>query len=176
MTQEQLKNRADVPETLTWDVTALYKTRADFETALNGLKEATTAFATTYEGKLTDAKTILAAIKEYERLIETATLADHYAMMPEATDLTDPDNVELSRQTANAMADISAQLTFFESELIGCAAAVLDQVVSEEARFASYIRTSRRTSKSNWRLKSKKPWPSWRRPWMHLAPSMSRPA
>ena len=38
------------------------------------------------------------------------------------------------------MADISAQLTFFESELIGCAAAVLDQVVSEEARFASYIR------------------------------------
>ena len=62
MTQEQLKNRADVPEALTWDVTALYKTRADFETALNGLKEATTAFATTYEGKLTDAKTILAAM------------------------------------------------------------------------------------------------------------------
>ena len=140
MTQEQLKNRADVPEALTWDVTALYKTRADFEAALNGLKAATAAFATTYEGKLTDAKTILAAMKEYERLIETATLADHYAMMPEATDLTDLDNVELSRQTANAMADISAQLTFFESELIGCAAAVLDQVVSEEARFASYIR------------------------------------
>ena len=140
MTQEQLKNRADVPEALTWDVTALYKTRADFEAALNGLKAATAAFATTYEGKLTDAKTILAAMKEYERLIETATLADHYAMMPEATDLTDPDNVELSRQTANAMADISAQLTFFESELIGCTAAVLDQVVSEEARFASYIR------------------------------------
>ena len=140
MTQEQLKNRADVPEALTWDVTALYKTRADFETALNGLKAATAAFATTYEGKLTDAKTILAAMKEYERLIETATLADHYAMMPEATDLTDPDNVELSRQTANAMADISAQLTFFESELIGCDVAILDQVVSEEARFASYIR------------------------------------
>lgn len=140
MTQEQLKNRADVPEALTWDVTALYKTRTDFDVALTGLKAATAAFAKTYEGKLTDAKTILAAMKEYEAIIETATLVDHYAMMPEATDLTDPENVELSRQTANAMADISAQLTFFESELIGCDTAVLDQVVSEEARFASYIR------------------------------------
>jgi oligoendopeptidase F len=42
MTQKQLKNRADIPEALTWDVTALYKTRADFEAALNGLKAATT--------------------------------------------------------------------------------------------------------------------------------------
>lgn len=140
MTQEQLKKRADVPETLTWDVTALYKNRADFEAALAGLKAATATFSAAYEGKLTDAETILAALKEYEGLIETATLVDHYAMMPEATDLTDPENVELSRQTANAMADISAQLTFFESELIGCNAAVLDQVTAEQPRFASYIR------------------------------------
>lgn len=140
MTQEQLKKRADVPETLTWDVTALYKNRADFEAALTGLKAATATFSAAYEGKLTDAETILAALKEYEGLIETATLVDHYAMMPEETDLTDPENVELSRQTANAMADISAQLTFFESELIGCNAAVLDQVTVEQPRFASYIR------------------------------------
>lgn len=140
MTQEQLKKRAEVPEALTWDVTALYKTRADFDAALAGLKKATAAFTATYEGKLTDAQTILAALKEYEGLIATATLVDHYAMMPEATDLTDPENVELSRHTANAMADISAQLTFFESELIGSDAAVLDQIVSEAPRFASYIR------------------------------------
>ena len=147
MTQEQLKTRAEIPEALTWDVTALYKTRADFEAALTGLKAATATFTATYEGKLAEAKTILAALKEYEGLIETATLVDHYAMMPEATDLTDPDNVELSRQTANAMADISAQLTFFESELIGCNTAVLDQVVSEEARFASYIRHIKKNKK-----------------------------
>jgi oligoendopeptidase F len=140
MANEELNNRADVTAELTWDVTALYETRAEFEAALAGLKAATEKFCASYEGHVMDAKTIVAALKEYEGITQTASWVDHYAMLPEATDLTDPANVELSRQVANALADINAKLTFFESELMDCDTAILDQVVLEEPAFASYMR------------------------------------
>lgn len=140
MENEEWKNRADVPTALTWDVTAIYETREDFDVALAGLQAATEAFCTTYEGHLMDAKTILAALKAYEALMQTASWVDHYALLPESTDLTNPANVALSRQVANILADVSAKLTFFESELMSCDAEILDQVVMEEPAFASYMR------------------------------------
>ena len=65
MTQEELKNRADVPEALTWDLTGLYPTKEAFETAVADMQSAVKQFCAAYEGNLTDAQTIQTALKEY---------------------------------------------------------------------------------------------------------------
>ncbi|ALV21997.1 MAG: oligoendopeptidase F [Carnobacterium sp.] len=140
MAQEELKNRADVPEELTWDLTALYETREDFDAAVAEMKRNVEQFCKNYEGKLGNAATIIAALKDYETIMQTMTWTHHYAFLPESADITDPANTELSRQMNNLMAEISAQLSFFDSELVSSEASVLDQVAQEVPQFASYIR------------------------------------
>lgn len=140
MAQEELKNRADVFENLTWDLTDLYPTKEAFETAVADMQAAVNQFTTTYEGKLTDAQTICTALKEYSEIMQTADWTNHYAFMPATTDLTNPENTGLSRSMDNVLAEIGAQLSFFDSELKAADTTVLDQVEKEEPQFASFIR------------------------------------
>lgn len=140
MTQEELKNRVDVLEELTWDLTALYETPTDFKEAIEEIKKATEKFCEEYEDQLTTAVTIEAALRDYETIMQTASLIDHYAFLPEATDITNPANTELSRSVNNLLAEINAKLSFFDSELIANDSNVLQEVAKTEPAFAPYIR------------------------------------
>lgn len=140
MTQEELKNRADVPEALTWDLTGLYPTKEAFETAVADMQSAVKQFCTAYEGNLTDAQTVQTALKEYSEITQNADWINHYAFLPTATDLTNPENTQRSRSIENVLAEVSAQLSFFDSELKAADTVVLDQVETEEPQFASFIR------------------------------------
>lgn len=140
MAQEELKHRKDVQEELTWDLTALFATKSDFDQAVTEVKAAVDQFAKDYAGKLTDAETILKALKDYERIEETSTYINQYAFLPAETDLTNADNVQLSRSTNNLFAELGAKLAFFDSELKAASVEVLNQVVETEPQYASYIR------------------------------------
>lgn len=140
MAQEKLKNRADVLEELTWDLTALYKTDAVFEEAIEQIKTATDKFCKEYEDQLSNAAIIEAALKDYEKIMQSASLINHYAFLPEAVDITNPANTELSRSVNNLLAEIDAKLSFFDSELITNDSETLNQVAKKEKAFAPYIR------------------------------------
>lgn len=140
MAQEELKNRADVQQELTWDITALYETKEDYETAVESLKAAVDEFVQDYEGKLTDSVTIAKALKKYEEIQEVATYTNTYSFLPATTDLTNPEYVQLSRSAGNIFAEIGAKLAFFESELKLTPTEVLDEVVAEMPQLASFIR------------------------------------
>lgn len=140
MTQEELKNRADVPEELTWDLTALYETKEDFEAAVEELKKAVDQFIADYEGKLTETSIIVEALKTYEEIQETMVYTYDYAFLPATTDLTNPEYVQLSRSTDNLFAELGAKLAFFDSELKGASLETLDEVATTAPQFASFIR------------------------------------
>lgn len=140
MTQEELKIRADVPEELTWDLTALYETKEDFEAAVEELKKAVDQFIADYEGKLTETSIIVEALKTYEEIQETMVYTYDYAFLPATTDLTNPEYVQLSRSTDNLFAELGAKLAFFDSELKGASLETLDEVATAAPQFASFIR------------------------------------
>lgn len=140
MAQEKLKNRADVLEELTWDLTALYKTDTAFEEAIEQIKTATDKFCKEYENQLSDAVIIETALRDYEKIMQSASLINHYAFLPEAVDITNPANTELSRSVNNLLAEIDAKLSFFDSELITNDSETLNQVAKKEKAFAPYIR------------------------------------
>ncbi|MBM6614755.1 oligoendopeptidase F [Desemzia sp. RIT804] len=140
MAQEELKNRSEVQEELTWDLTALYETKEDFEAAIEELKAAVDQFITEYEGKLTDTSIIVKALKKYEQIQEIMMYTYDYAFLPATTDLTNPEYVQLSRSTDNLFAEIGAKLAFFDSELKAATLEMLDEAVEEAPQFASFIR------------------------------------
>ena len=135
MTQEELKNRADVPEELTWDLTALYETKEDFEAAVEELKKAVDQFIADYEGKLTETSIIVEALKTYEEIQETMVYTYDYAFLPATTDLTNPEYVQLSRSTDNLFAELGAKLAFFDSELKGASLETLDEVATAAPQY-----------------------------------------
>lgn len=147
MSQEKLKNRSDVSEELTWDVSHIYVSKEDFDKAVQELKKDVEEFITQYEGKLINSKVIIKALKEYEKIRQAINWIAHYAFLPEATDLTNQENTELSRFSTNLTAEISAKLSFFTSELVDCDKIVLDEVAKETPQFASYIRHMKKDKK-----------------------------
>ena len=139
MTEKALQVRSEVPEQMKWDITAIYKTRAEFDAAVEGTKAAVEEFVHKYEGQLTVAETIIAAIKEYEELMQTQVWLNYYAYLPVSADISDPKNMELYRWIGNLGAEWSAQLSFFDAELVESDAAVLEQVAAEAPQYAVFI-------------------------------------
>lgn len=117
MEKQELKNRSEVPVELTWDLDVLFASREEYETALKKLQADVTAFATKFSGNLKDAKTIIASIQAYEEIMIQISMLYHYASLPATTDLTNAQNTQMSRQFDNAMANVSAALSFYDSEL-----------------------------------------------------------
>ena len=147
MEQQQQKKRSEVQKELTWDLSALYESREAFDQAVEEMKEKTNMFEKMYENHLVDTKTIVSALTDYEELMKMASYTNNYAFLPEATDLTNPENTELSRMVNNLFAQIGAQLSFFESDLQNVDLSLLDEVVQQEPRFKSYIRHTKENKK-----------------------------
>lgn len=147
MSKEEMKTRAEVPVEQTWDTSALYETKAAFDQAVEELKKSVTKLATDYEGKLTDAETIISALKDYGHIEKMASWTYHYAFLPESTDITNAENVELSRSMSNLLAEIGSKTTFFAAELKAASDDVLDEVVAKAPQYASFIRHIKKDKK-----------------------------
>ena len=140
MNQEELKHRSEVPIALTWDLSDLYPSKEAFMNAVEELKTKTYQFEKKYVGNLDQTETIIAALTDYEEILKISSHANHYAFLPVETDITNPENLELSRMMNNLLAQVSGQLSFFDSELTNVEVSTLDAIVEKEPRFASYIR------------------------------------
>src|SRR5699024_9179858 len=94
-------------------------------------------------GKLSDKETLLAALNDYSAILELHSLANQYAFLPETTDLTNHENTQLSRKMGMTSAELSAKLSFFQSELSEISDDQLDAVAEEKPEYASFIRLTK---------------------------------
>lgn len=132
--------RKDVPQELTWDLSALYADDAAFFADLEKLAQKTTAFSARFKGQVTDAQQLTKALIELEQLERYATKIEHYAFLQQASDMTDPHYDHLLTQADQALATKEATLAFFELEAANLAPTELEMVAQKTPRFASVIR------------------------------------
>lgn len=135
----QLQKRSEIQEQLKWDLTLLFESPQAFETAKNNLKEDVSQFVDTFEGNLKDAETILKAVKAYEDIIANLQLIHQYAYLPVSVDITDTHAQDKARSTASLVADVSADLSFFNSELAQQSEDVLKGVADLDQRYQTFI-------------------------------------
>ena len=140
METQEMKHRNEVAENLTWDLTALFATREAFDQAIEKLQTLVTAFEKKYAEKLTNKEIILKSLKDYEEILELYSLTNQYAFLPETTDLTNPENTQLSRKMSITSANLSASLSFFQSEITEVSDEILDDITKEAPEYNSFIR------------------------------------
>ncbi|MUV36573.1 Oligoendopeptidase F like protein [Lentibacillus sp. JNUCC-1] len=134
----QRLTRDQVPVEHTWDLTDLFQTHTDWEKELEALQKDVTT-VTQFKGKLGEsAQTLLEALQALEayqkRLIRVGT----YANLISSADGSDSENQAAAAKVGAAMAQISAKLSFFNSELLTVPADTLETYIKEKPELDTY--------------------------------------
>lgn len=145
---EELKNRSDIAEELKWDLSAIFESHEAFEAAAEQLPKDVKAFSDTYNGKIHDADSLIAAVKEYETIIAKASHLGQYGSLPVSVDILDGEAQQVARHTSNVLAGVSAQLSFFQSQAEDLDNTVLDEVVSKAPEYETYVRKLKQSKKA----------------------------
>jgi oligoendopeptidase F len=117
--QQNLPNRNEVPEELTWDLTTIYKTDADWESDFTRVKSRLPLLAS-FKGKLASdvGKTLLDAYKLQDELGELIGKLDCYANMRLHQDTANGTYQALSQRIETLSNDFGAACSYFTPEVL----------------------------------------------------------
>ncbi|WHX41032.1 oligoendopeptidase F [Mesobacillus sp. AQ2] len=128
---ERLK-RQDVDQEQTWDLTALFETREDWERELKAVKEDLPK-VTQYKGKLgNSAAELLECLEAREKLLERLNLVSMYADLRQSVDHSDSERQKDAAFASDAQSIVNAELAFAETEIIKLPKGKLESFLNEE--------------------------------------------
>ena len=117
MCAKTIPARKDVPAKDKWDLSSIYKSDDEWEAALKSLPELTKK-AAAYKGRLGDsAITLLAALKELEKVNLTMETVYHYASLQHEADEDDPKATDRDGRAMMAYTQMQAELSFVDPEI-----------------------------------------------------------
>lgn len=128
---ERLK-RQDVDQEQTWDLTALFETREDWERELKAVKEDLPK-VTQYKGSLgNSAAELLECLEAREKLLERLNLVSMYADLRQSVDHSDSERQKDAAFASDAQSIVNAELAFAETEIIKLPRGKLESFLNEE--------------------------------------------
>jgi oligoendopeptidase F len=92
--QKELKERKDVDVTLTWDLTALFRTEEEYNDAVDEITELTGQLEKEYKGKLGASANINSCLDKLRKIRQLIDLAGSYANLAVETDQSNARNQE----------------------------------------------------------------------------------
>lgn len=109
--------RKDVPEKLTWDLSAIYKDEAALTADTEKLEALSLCFEAQYQGKLNKPETIAACLEDYQEIFRLAGLTSRYCGLATSVDFTDTHAQELEGKVGRLVAQVFSRLSFLQGEL-----------------------------------------------------------
>ena len=113
----KLLKRSEVNQQDTWDLTRLFKTESDYETALEELVTLTDAFSAKYKGRLTSHEMVNTGVDEFRELWVKIQHVAQYQSLSLESDQTNEENALRSGRFGNFYAELDKKMVFFEVEL-----------------------------------------------------------
>ncbi|BCZ45749.1 oligoendopeptidase F [Clostridium gelidum] len=139
-----LKDRKDVDPELTWDLSAIYATDENFQSAVKEMKELSLKIEKYYKGKLNTANKINKCLDELRKLYQFRYLTSSYVELSVSVDYANNENQDKYSKIMNIISDIESKLSFIESEIIQATDEVLDNAISESKENSNYLKDKKR--------------------------------
>lgn len=136
----ELFMRKDVPEEMTWDLSAIYDTETALEADKKRVDELGRLLEEKYKGKLTDAQAISACLTETQELYEKAGLLANYAELAVSVDYYDAHNQALSESINTLIAEVLSRISFIESEILMQDESTIGEAIALGKGNACYLR------------------------------------
>ena len=115
---EELKDRKDIPEELTWDLSQIYASEEDMFRDVEEVKRLAKHIEETYKGKLDTPERIEACVTEYRRLEELMTLVGNYCNLAVEVNYYDNYNQQRMGKISRMGDEINSRLSFVRSEIM----------------------------------------------------------
>lgn len=140
-----LPKRSDVNIKETWNLQDLFKTEADYETAVTTLEKEVATYVDQFQGKITDAKSAVEALKGYEKIVGQMVPIGTYTNLSVSTDQTNDDAQMRASKFGSIAAKINSQLSFVKSDLLVLSTETLEEAMGQAADFQNYLQELIRT-------------------------------
>lgn len=134
-----LKLRKDVDQSLTWDLSAIFRTENEFNKAVEKGRKLTEEIQEKYQGKLNEATIINACLDNYKILREIIIQATTYAHLAVSVDQTNVENQMRYMGLMNIISDIESRLSFIKSEIIEGNEVVLKEAIETSKENAQFL-------------------------------------
>lgn len=120
-------NRETAPIEQTWDLTTLFQDEKSYEEALDKLVVDTENFTRKYRGQIQTATDVNAAFAHYRSILELRARILPYASLPVNANTLDKEAQNRYSHASRNLANVSAQLSFFENEVANIANDILKE-------------------------------------------------
>ncbi len=115
---EELKDRKEIPEELTWDLSRIYATEADMLRDAEKMERLAGEIVEKYKGKMQTPEQIEACVTAYRQVYELMTLTGNYCDLAVSVDYYDNENQERNGRICRLIAKLQSSLSFIRSEIM----------------------------------------------------------
>ncbi|MGH4137923.1 oligoendopeptidase F [Clostridium sp.] len=142
--EKTLKDRKDVEQSLTWDLSAIYATEQQYNSAVKELQGLTSKVEKNYKGKLSTARNINQCLDKVREIAEISCLAESYAELAVSVDYTNNENQDREMQYMNIASDIDSRLSFVKSEIMQANEKIIEDAIIGSKENSNYLKDIKR--------------------------------
>ncbi len=136
----ELLRRKDVPEELTWDLSALYKTEEEAFADIEKAEAESLEIEAKYKGNLTTPESINDCLEKLASVYKRLTLALSYTSLAVEVDYYDEENQARNDRASRMEAEIFTRLSFIDSEILEQGDDCLEKALSLATSAKEYLR------------------------------------
>lgn len=136
---QSLPLRKDVPIHLTWDMSALYATPADFYTDLDTAETLANTLSDGSLLELKDSASIIKLLETYEAYLIIQSKAGTYAGAQSAVDMTDSELHIRARDYSSKMAKLDSQITVVVQTLKQIDETLIEQAIQDNDKYRPFL-------------------------------------
>lgn len=137
---KELKERKDVEQSLTWDLSAIFSTEELYNEAVEEAKELTEEIEKSFKGKLNSAEAINQCLDKLKKILEVINLTSDYAGLAVSVDQNNVENQARNMKFMNVKSNLYSRLSFIESEIIEADEKVILQAINESKENSSHLK------------------------------------
>ena len=142
-----LKERKDVNQSLTWDLSAIFQTEEMYHSAVQEAQRLTEEIEKNYKGKLNSADIINECLKQFRETIQVINLTATYTHLAVTVDQTNTENQARNMKLSNILSNLESRLSFVRSEIIEAEEAVIEQAIAASTENSNYLKEIKRIKK-----------------------------
>ena len=139
-----LKERKDVNQSLTWDLSAIFQTEEMYHSAVQEAQRLTEEIEKNYKGKLNSADIINECLKQFRETIQVINLTATYTHLAVTVDQTNTENQARNMKLSNILSNLESRLSFVRSEIIEAEEAVIEQAIAASTENSNYLKEIKR--------------------------------
>lgn len=136
---KMLKERKDVEESLTWDLTKLFQTEEELLQALKEITDKSQFMEDTYKGKLHQPEIINRCLDDNRELEVQLIHTSSYVELAQSVDYTDAKNQKLYGKTMNIIYEVLSQISFVKSEILLADLSIIEAAADQSSENRNFL-------------------------------------